>query len=595
MNISDISIKRPTIPLVILIVTLLAGLFLGTKLKYELIPDINAPVVVVTTIYPGAGASDIEKTVTIPLEDALSQMEGIDEVISASMEGVSTVRLMMSMDVDPNDALQDAKAKIDKVRRSLPQDIYEPSVSTVDLGELPIMTIGATSDLSNTEFYDLIDKTIKPTLSQIKGVANVNMVGGMQKEIKVNVDKNKLEAFNIPIKQVVQMVGASNIEFPAGKIETDQTQMKVRLVGKFQSIDNLRETVIGYSNTGNAIHLEEIADIYEGISDIKTIAKINGVDAIGIEISKQKEANAVDVSRIVSEKLDELQAEYTDAGLDFIIANDNSVFTLNAANAVGTDLLMAILLVSLIMLLFLKSYRNTLFVLVTIPTSLIGTFIVMYLLDFSLDLISLTSLSLVVGTVVDDAIVIIENIHRHMEMGKNKFDATKDSMKEIGLTLVSTTAVLSAVFIPISLVTGITGQILHEYAIVIVTSMLFSLLFTFTIVPLLTSRFAKIETPRKNLISKALDGFERILEKFAVIITNILKWVLRHKIITALSVIAMFIVSVWLIPAGYIGTSFMESGDRGNAILRIELPKSAQIHENIIITSQVEELILSQP
>lgn len=595
MNISDISIKRPTIPLVILIVTLLAGLFLGTKLKYELIPDINAPVVVVTTIYPGAGASDIEKTVTIPLEDALSQMEGIDEVISASMEGVSTVRLMMSMDVDPNDALQDAKAKIDKVRRSLPQDIYEPSVSTVDLGELPIMTIGATSDLSNTEFYDLIDKTIKPTLSQIKGVANVNMVGGMQKEIKVNVDKNKLEAFNIPIKQVVQMVGASNIEFPAGKIETDQTQMKVRLVGKFQSIDNLRETVIGYSNTGNAIYLEEIADIYEGISDIKTIAKINGVDAIGIEISKQKEANAVDVSRIVSEKLDELQAEYTDAGLDFIIANDNSVFTLNAANAVGTDLLMAILLVSLIMLLFLKSYRNTLFVLVTIPTSLIGTFIVMYLLDFSLDLISLTSLSLVVGTVVDDAIVIIENIHRHMEMGKNKFDATKDSMKEIGLTLVSTTAVLSAVFIPISLVTGITGQILHEYAIVIVTSMLFSLLFTFTIVPLLTSRFAKIETPRKNLISKALDGFERILEKFAVIITNILKWVLRHKIITALSVIAMFVVSVWLIPAGYIGTSFMESGDRGNAILRIELPKSAQIHENIIITSQVEELILSQP
>lgn len=595
MNISDISIKRPTIPLVLLIITLLAGVFLGTKLKYELIPDINTPVVVVTTVYPGAGASDIEKTVTIPLEDALSQMEGIDEVISASMEGVSTVRLMMSMDVDPNDALQDAKAKIDKVRRTLPQDIYEPSVSTVDLGELPIMTIGATSDLSNTEFYDLIDKTIKPTLSQIKGVANVNMVGGMQKEIKVNIDKNKLEAFNIPIKQVVQMVGASNIEFPAGKIETDQTQMKVRLVGKFQSIDNLRETVIGYSNTGNAIYLEEIADIYEGISDIKTIAKINGVDAIGIEISKQKEANAVDVSRIVSEKLDELQAEHTDAGLDFIIANDNSVFTLNAANAVGTDLLMAILLVSLIMLLFLKSYRNTLFVLVTIPTSLIGTFIVMYLLDFSLDLISLTSLSLVVGTVVDDAIVIIENIHRHMEMGKNKLDATKDSMKEIGLTLVSTTAVLSAVFIPISLVTGITGQILHEYAIVIVTSMLFSLLFTFTIVPLLTSRFAKIETPRKNLISKALEGFERILEKFAVIITNILKWVLRHKIITALSVIAMFVVSVWLIPAGYIGTSFMESGDRGNAILRIELPKSAQIHENIIITSQVEELILSQP
>ena len=595
MNISDISIKRPTIPLVLLIITLLVGVFLGTKLKYELIPDINAPVVVVTTVYPGAGASDIEKTVTIPLEDALAQVEGIDEVISASMEGVSSVRIMMSMDVDPNDALQDVKAKLDKVRRTLPKDIYEPSVSAIDLSELPIITIGATSALSNIDFYDLIDKTIQPTLSQIKGVANVNIVGGMQKEIKVNVDKNKLDAFNLTIKQVVQLIGASNIEFPAGKIEDEQTQMKVRLSGKYQSIDQLRKTVAGYSNTGNAIYLEEIADVYEGISDIKTIAKINGVEAIGIEVSKQKEANAVDVSRLVQEKLEQLKVDYADSGLDFTIANDNSVFTLNAANAVGKDLMMAIILVSLIMLLFLKSYRNTLFVLVTIPTSLIGTFIVMYLLDFSLDLISLTSLSLVVGTVVDDAIVIIENIHRHMEMGKNRFDATKDSMKEIGLTLVSTTAVLSAVFIPISMVTGITGQILHEYAIVIVASMLFSLLFTFTLVPLLTSRYAKIETPKKNAVSKVLDGFEKLLEKFAVWITNMLKWALHHKMLTTGFVIVAFVLSVWLIPAGFIGTSFMESGDRGNAILRIELPKSTKIHENLKVTSQVEELILSQP
>jgi len=595
MNISDISIKRPTIPLVLLIITLLAGIFLGTKLKYELIPDISAPVVVVTTVYPGAGASDIEKSVTIPLEDALAQVEGIDEVISASMEGVSTVRLMMSMDIDPKDALQDVKAKLDKVRRTLPKDIYEPSVSAIDLSELPIITIGATSALSNTDFFDLIDKTIQPTLSQIKGVANVNMVGGMQKEIKVNIDKNKLDAFNLTIKQVVQLVGASNIEFPAGKIEDEQTQMKVRLAGKYQSVDQLRKTVVGYSNTGNAIYLEEIADIYEGISDIKTIAKINGAEAIGIEVSKQKEANAVDVSRLVQEKLEQLKVDYADSGLDFTIANDNSVFTLNAANAVGKDLMMAIILVSLIMLLFLKSYRNTLFVLVTIPTSLIGTFIVMYLLDFSLDLISLTSLSLVVGTVVDDAIVIIENIHRHMEMGKNRFDATKDSMKEIGLTLVSTTAVLSAVFIPISMVTGITGLILHEYAIVIVASMLFSLLFTFTLVPLLTSRYAKIETPKKNAVSKVLDGFEKLLEKFAVWITNMLKWALHHKLLTTGIVLVAFVLSIWLIPAGFIGTSFMESGDRGNAILRIELPKSAQIHENLIVTSQVEELILSQP
>ncbi|MCB0838960.1 MAG: efflux RND transporter permease subunit, partial [Bacteroidetes bacterium] len=379
MKISDISISRPTVPIVILIITVLTGLFLGAQLNYELLPDISSSAIVITTVYPGAGASDIEKSVTIPLEDALARMEGIDEMLSSSMEGVSMIRLMMDMNIDADIALQDAKTKIDKVRRTLPQDIYEPSVSMIDLSELPIMTIGATSSLSNTEFYDLIDKTIQPSLSQIQGVANINMIGGMEKEIKVNIDKTKLDAFNLSIKQVVQMTGASNIEFPAGKIESSQYQLKIRLAGKFQSIDQLRKTVVGYTNRGDAIYMEEIADVYGGIKDLKNLAKINGVEAIGLEVSKQKEANSVDVSRLIREELEQLEVDWADSGLEFIVSNDNSVFTISAAKAVGQDLMMAIILVSLIMLLFLKSYRNTLFVLVTIPTSLIATFIVMYL------------------------------------------------------------------------------------------------------------------------------------------------------------------------------------------------------------------------
>jgi HAE1 family hydrophobic/amphiphilic exporter-1 len=595
MNISNISIKRPTVPIVLLIVTILAGVFLGTKLKYELIPDISSSTIVVTTAYPGASARDIEKSVTIPVEDALARMEGIDEMLSSSMEGVSMVRIMMNMDVDGDKALQDAKAKIDQIKRTLPKDIYEPSVSSVDLSALPIITIGATSNLSNTDFYDLIDKTIQPALSQIPGVANVNIVGGTQKEIEVNINKTKLEAFDLTMKQVVQMVGASNVEFPAGKIEDATGQLKIRLVGRYKSLSQLQNTVVGYSNKGDAIYLDEIADVFEGTKDVKTIAKINGVEAIGLEISKQKDANAVDVSRLVHEELNKLETSSASSGLHFIVSNDNSVFTLSAAKAVGGDLIMAIVLVSLIMLLFLKSYRNTIFVLVTIPTSLIATFIVMYVLNFSLDLISLTSLSLVVGSVVDDAIVVIENIHRHMEMGKTRLQATKDSMSEIGITLVSTTAVLAAVFIPISFVTGITGQILHEYAIIIVAAMLFSLLFTFTLVPLLTSRFAKIEIPKENFVSRILDNFERFLDKVARWITRLLNWTLHHKLITTGAILVAFAASIWLIPAGFIGTSFIDAGDRGNAIIRIELPRSTTIHENLKVSSQVEKIILSQP
>ncbi len=595
MNISEVSIKRSTIPIVILIISLLCGLFLGSKLKYELIPDISTPVIVVSTVYPGAGSEDIEKSVTIPIEDVLARLEGVDEIISASMEGVSIVRLMMDMDVDPDIAIQDAQAKIDRLIKDLPEDVRSPSLSRVDLSELPIITLGATSNETGADFFSLIDDEIQPSLSQISGVANVNTIGGLEKEIKVNVDKDKLASYNIPLPQVVQMVGAANMELPAGKIETRSSTLKIRLAGKYKSIDQLRNTTIGYTNTGEPIVLSEIADVYNGIKDVKTIAKINGEVAIGIEISKQKEANAVEVSKLVNDKLIQLSRKYENINLKFSIANDNSVFTLEAAKSVGVDLVLAIVLVSLIMLLFLRSFRNSLFVLITIPTSLISTLTAMYLFDFSLDLISLASLSLVVGTVVDDAIVIIENIHRHMEMGKDKLKATSDSMKEIGLTLVSTTAVLAAVFIPIALVTGITGQILREYAVTIVAAMVFSLLFTFTLVPLLTSRYAKIEHAQGGIINKWLDKFEALLDKMAAQITQMLKWSLNHKLLTISIVLIFFFLSIYLIPAGFIGASFMDAGDRGNSIVRLELNKDTPLKKNMQLTAQAEQVILSRP
>ena len=595
MKLSEISIKRPTVPIVILVVALLCGLFFGSKLKYELIPDISTSVIVVTTVYPGAGSEDIEKSVTIPIEDALARLEGVDELLSSSMEGASVIRLMLNMEINPDAALQDAQAKIDKLVSDLPEGILTPSLSKVDLSELPIITIGATSSLTSTGFFELMEDEIQPALSQIPGVANVALIGGVEKEIKVNIDKDKLTANGLTMQQVIQMVGISNVELPAGKIETEISNIKIRLSGKFQSIDELRNTTIGYTQDGYKIALSEIADIYSGVKDRKNIAKINGAYAIGVEISKQKEANAVDVSKLVNEKLAEITAEYGNYDLVFTIANDNSTFTLHAAEAVGVDLVMAIVLVSLIMVLFLKSYRNSFFVLITIPTSLISTFTAMYLFNFSLDLISLTSLSLVVGTVVDDAIVIIENIHRHMEMGKDKLKATIDSMREVGVTIISVTAVLAAVFIPIALVTGITGQILREYAVTIVAAMVFSLLFSFTLVPLLTSRFAKIEEPRHGLISKWLTAFEGLLAKLAAWITNVLKWTLKHITITIIAIFLLFVMSIYLIPAGFIGASFMDAGDRGNAIVRLEFNKDIPLSKNAEVTARAEQVILNHP
>jgi len=594
MSLSEISIKRPTVAIVILIVTLLTGLYFGNQLKYELIPDISTPVIITTTVYPGAGPEDIEKSVTIPIEDALATIEGIDEIVSSSKEGVSLVKLMMKYEVDSDIALQDAKAKIDQVIKDLPIGIRPPSVSKSDLSALPIITMGVTSDLPDADFYDQIEYEIQPALSQIPGVANVSILGGSEREIKVNVDHEKLKSFELNINRVVNMIGASNAEFPAGKIENRSSQTSIRLAGKFSNLNDIRESTIGYDKNGLPIKLKQVADVYESSKTPETIARINGSNAIALEISKQKEANAVDVSNMVKEKISELENKYAQFNVKFTLSNDTSVFIMNSARSVGKDLIMAIILVSLIMLFFLQSLRNSLFVLVTIPTSLVATFTVMYLLDFSLDLISLTSLSLVVGSVVDDAIVIIENIHRHMEMGKNKMKATLDSMREVGLTLVSTTAVLVAVFLPIAFVSGITGQILREYAITIVAAMLFSLLFTFTLVPLLTSRFAKIEVLKDNRIGRLLTNFENYLSKIAKGITGLLHWCLNHKIVTTLIVLIMLCGSIYLVPAGYIGASFMDAGDRGNVILRLEFPRDITIKQNAQLTSQAENILLNQ-
>jgi HAE1 family hydrophobic/amphiphilic exporter-1 len=592
-SIAEISIKRPTIPLVILVIFILAGSYFGTQLKYELIPDISTTNIVVSTIYPGAGPEEVEKSITIPLEDALATLEGVEEVNSNSMEGSSLVRITLDFDTDPKLALQEAKSKIDQNLNRLPRDIDPPTISRVDLSAIPIITLGAKSNLSATEFFDLLDKIVKPALSQLNGVANISIIGGIEKEIKINISQEKLESKEISLTQVMNAVSNSNMELPAGKLISQNQQISIRTSGHYHNINEILKTTIGYTNDGTRIELSEVAEVYQGAKELTTLARINGEDAVGIEISKQKEANSVDVSEAVHEKLRELENQNKGINLNFITSNDNSIFTLTAAKAVGIDLLLAIILVSAIMLLFLKSYRNTIFVLVTIPTSLIATLLVMYLFNFSLNLISLTALSLVVGSVVDDAIVIIENIHRHMENGKNRMQATIDSMKEIGLTLVSTTAVLAAVFIPISLVSGMTGQILHEYAVTIVVAMLFSLLFTFTFVPLLTSRFAKIDEHSDNLLSKFLDKFEHFLNYCANWTTSLLKLVLKRKIITFFFTLVLFAVSVYLVPAGYIGASFMDAGDRGNAILRIEFSKDVTIEKNSSVTKKIESIILS--
>jgi len=574
---------------------MMLGMFFATKIKYALMPEITTATIVVSTVYPGAGPNEVEESVTIPIEDAVASLEGIEEIQSKSMENLSVIQVSLKLDADVNIAIQEATQKVNQIVKDLPKEIFAPSIEKFDLSALPIFIAGVSSNLSEAEFFDLVDDKIRPELSNIPGISQVNLIGGIEREIKVMIDPVKLESYHLNLLQVNQMIAYANMELPAGKLKTATNEITIRLAGKLRTLKDLREVIVGGSTDGTTVKLKDIADVYDGIASQEKITRIDGLETIGIEISKQKEANAVELSEKVKLKFAELEEKFAGNEVKFKIADDQSRFTIQAADAVKHDLLMAIILVSAIMIFFLQSIRNSIFVLIAIPASLISTFTVMYLFGFSFDLISLTSLSLVVGSLVDDAIVVIENIYRHMELGKNKVQASFDAVKELGMTVTAITLVLVAVFLPIAFVQGIVGDILREYAVTIVVAMLFSLLVSFTLVPWMTSRWAQLYVPKKNLMGKLLNAFEGLIDSTNRGILVSMYWALRNKTLTLAATLILFIGSFMLVPAGYIGGEFAPAGDRGSFLMRLEFPHDISLAENNNITRQAEDYLLNQP
>lgn len=596
MKITEISIKRPTIVVVIFTILGLLGFLSYKSLNYELLPKFSTNTITISTVYPGAGPDEVQNTVTKKIEDAVSSMENIKKLNSRSQEGVSIVTIELTTQADVDYSLQDAQRKINAVLSSLPSDVKTPSLNKFSLDDLPIMTLSATAEMTATEFYDLIDQRIAPRLSRIDGVAQVNIIGGQEREIQINIDADKLNAANLSLLTVRSLVTNANVDYPTGKLKTVDNQILVRLSGKYSDINELRNLVIGTGRNGAQIRLKDVADVQDAAKDPERIARQDQKNSIVLQILKQTDANAVAVSEGVRKQLTQIQDEYKSINLNLLVASDSSEFTLESANDVLKDLFFAILLVAAVMLLFLHSMRNSLIVMVSIPLSLIITFAGMYALGFSLNLMTLLALSLVVGILVDDAIVVLENIYRHMEMGKNKVRAALDGVSEIGVTVTSITLVIIVVFLPISLTSGLVSNILREFCLTVVIATALSLLVSFTVVPWLSSRFGKLEhLTGKNLFERFILWFERILDRFTEWVTSVLKWALHHKAITLISVLVLLIASFALIGGGFIGGEFIPKGDRGQFIVSIELPKDAALEQTNQMTMRAEAFLKKQP
>ena len=595
MKLAEISIKRPSLVIVLFTILLLGGIFSYSQLGYELIPKFETNVITVSTVYPGASPSEIENTVTKKIEDAIASLENIKKIDSKSYESLSIVSITLTSNADVDISMNDAQRKINAILSDLPDDADPPSLTKFSLSDLPIMTIGANGKMDEAAFYDLIDKKIAPILSRVQGVAQVNIIGGQEREIQVNLDATKIQGYGLSVPQIQQAILSSNLDFPTGNIQTREQKILIRLAGKYKNVEELRNLVVASQN-GIQIRLNDIADVQDTQKIAEKIARVNQKSAIVLQIVKQSDANAVAVSELLIKTIAKLEKDYAGNELKLEVAKDSTVFTLEAADSVVHDLLIAVILVALVMLFFLHSVRNSLIVMVSIPASLIATFIGIFLLGYTLNLMSLLGLSLVVGILVDDAIVVLENIYRHMEMGKNKVRAAYDGTAEIGGTVTSITLVIVVVFLPIAMSTGLVSNIITQFCMTVVISTLLSLLASFTIIPWLSSRFGKLEhIEGKNAFGRIILGFENMLTRFTNWVTVILEWCLDHYIKTIGIVLVLFFSSIALLPLGFIGGEFFASSDSGEFLVQIEMPKDASLEQTNFMTQKAEAYLKKEP
>ncbi len=589
-------IKRPSVIIVLFAILTIGGIFSYNNLSYVLMPDFSVGTLTITTVYPGAAPAEVENEVSKKIEDAISSLDNLDFVTTKSMESASFVIVQFKSGTDIDMAMEETQRKINNIAGDLPDDVKTPSISKISPSDQPIMQLLATSDLPNDVFYQQVKDDFLPKLQQITGVAEIKMVGGEQREVRVNVDNDKLSYFGLSLLQVTQSINQANIDFPTGKVKNIDENMTLRLAGKFKTIDDINNLVISSRSNGSLVRVSDVATVTDGVGEIESISRYNGVNGIGLFVKKQSDANGVEISRKIRENLANIEKAHAKDDVKFAIAYDSSIFTMASVEAVTHDLYLAIILVGIVMLLFLHSIRNAVIVMVAIPASLVSAFFFMYVMGYSLNLMSLLALSLVIGILVDDSIVVLENIQRHLEMGKDKWKATIDGVSEIGFAAIAITLVIAMVFVPITFVNSIIADLLRQFSLTVAFATMMSLVVSFTLTPWMTSRLAKLEhLDAKNPFQAFLLWFEGGLTSLIKWYHRSLDWVLSHKMAFTGILAAIFVATGWVMSLGIVGQEFVAQGDQGKFLLTMKMDKSVSLQQNNLTTNDIEAYLQSKP
>jgi HAE1 family hydrophobic/amphiphilic exporter-1 len=584
MHISDHAIRRPVTVMMGILMVVILGIISLTRIPIDLYPSIEIPTIAVSTSYSGVGPEEIENLVTKPIEQAVSTVAGIKTVRSTSREGSSQVTVEFDYGVDLDQAFTEIQQKVERARRSLPDDADSPTVMRFDPNSTPVLTLAISSDMGADQLRSFVDEQIVPYLERVNGVASISVSGGLEREIKVLINPSKLEQYGITLSDINQQLRNQNMDSPGGQVTEGGTTYTVRSIGKFTSVDDIRKVSIPLKNNGH-VFLEEIAVIQEGYKEANIENKLNGQHTVSLSIMKQSGTNTVTVVDRIYEELNRVKATLP-VKVSVMSISDQSQFIRASIETLAHDTLIGGLFAILIIWLFLRSISNTLIIATAIPISVIATFTLMFFTDMSINTMSLGGLTLGIGMIVDDAIVVLENIHRHREAGRSMREAAVAGTKEVAMPVIAATLTTVAVFFPIVFVEGVTAQLFKDLGITVSFALLASLVVSLTVTPMLSVKWTAAQLPGSRRHAADDDPQSSVYRRA-------LTWSLGHRKTVVSIGLASLIAGVALVP--FIGMELMPTSDQGQVSISITLPNGTEIAQTREVLTQAQTIVSKIP
>ena len=594
MWLADTSIRRPVFATMVILGLVILGIVSYPRIGVDLFPKVEFPIVNISTTLKGASPEVVDIDLTDKVEEAVNTINGVKTITSTSTEGRSTVIVEFNLERDIDLAVQDVREKIAAIRNRLPEDIDEPVIEKVDPDANPVIWIALTGERSIRELSTYADEILKEQLQRINGVGAIRIAGLRLREVRVWLDRDKLAAYRISAHDVLIALQRENIELPGGRIEGEFKEYLIKVKGEFTNVQEFNDLIVGFYN-GTAIRLKDVGRAEDGMAEKRSVTRFNRVPSIGLGIQKQSGTNTLEVTDRIKKEIENIRKSLP-AGMKLEISFDQSHFIKRSIEEVQFHLLYGGFFASIAVLLFLRSIRVTIISAIAIPTSIISTFAIMNVFGFTFNNMTMLGLSLSVGILIDDAIIVIENIQRHIEKGMGIREAASFATSEIGLAVMATTLAIVVIFLPVAFMKGIIGMFFFQFALTVVFAILVSLFVSFTLTPMLSSKFLKVHTSSHtstSVFKHLSDWLEKQYKKVEESYRRLLSIAIEHRAIVIVSAVIIFILSLYI--TKFLGKEFLPSEDQSRFVARLEAPKDYSIDQIEDMFKKAEEIVLATP